>query len=83
MHILSEGKKYSADGNSSVTHSLYSFSQQSIKTFYNPDVATTAWGLESVMETDRLPVGNIPSEANDMDNGRANTLKWITGKNCL
>lgn len=80
MHILSEGKKYSADGNSSVTHSLYSFSQQSIKTFYNPDVATTAWGLESVMETDRLPVGDIPSEANDMDNGRANTLKWITGK---
>lgn len=78
MHILSSGKTYSNDGNSSVTHSLYSFRQKAIRTIYNPNSGvTTAWGLETVMETDRLPVGNIPSSANSADNGRFNTLQWL------
>lgn len=79
MHILSKGRSYSADGNSSYIPSLYSFRQKSIRTMYNtdPSVATTAWGLESVMETDRLPVGSIPASASDAQNGRANMLEWI------
>lgn len=83
MHILSEGRSYSADGNSSYIPSLYSFRQKSIRTMYNTDgtnskkVAATAWGLESVMETDRLPVGSIPASASHAQNGRANMLEWI------
>ena len=77
MHIISQGKSYSADGNSSVTRSLYTFRQKSIRTIYNKDAVNTAWGLEATMETERLRVGSIPSTANDPDNGRANTLKWL------
>ena len=79
MHIISEGKSYSADGNSSVTRSLYTFKQKSIRTIYNKDVVETAWGLESVMETGRLGVGSISENATDPDNGRANTLTCLLG----
>lgn len=81
MHIISQGKSYSADGNSSVTRSLYTFRQKSIRTIYNKDAVNTAWGLEATMETERLSVGNIPSTANDPDNGRANTLEWLGNRN--
>lgn len=77
MHILSSGRQYSQDGNSSYIPSLYTFRQKSIRTMFNPDVANEAWGLESVMETERLDVGNIPASANDPSNGRANMLEWI------
>lgn len=77
MHILSEGRSYSSDGNSSYIPSIYSFRQKSIRTMYNPEVAETAWGLESVMETGRLEPGPIPSTASDLQNGRSNMLKWI------
>ena len=89
MHLIiplegNTGGSYSDDLQSSVIRSLYSFNQRSIRTIFdadNPDL-TTAWGLESVMETDnnsnggRLPVGNIPSSATSTDNGRANMLQW-------
>lgn len=77
LHIISEGKKYSADGNSSVTRSLYSFRQKAIRTIYNKDVANSAWGVESTMETERLEVGSVPSSASSSDNGRANTLAFL------
>ena len=73
---------YSPDGASSVVNSLYTFTQKSIRTVFdvNNQSLRTAWGLESVMETERLPVGNIPGEADNTRNGRANMLKWATGK---
>ena len=77
MHILSKGRSYSSDGNSSYIPSIYSFRQKSIRTMYNPEFAETAWGLESVMETDRLEPGPIPRSASDLQNGRSNMLKWI------
>ena len=93
MHLIiplegSAGGSYSDDLQSSVIRSLYSFNQRSIRTIFdadNPDL-TTAWGLESVMETDdnsnggRLPVGDIPRNATSTDNGRANTLLWTEGE---
>lgn len=84
LHIMSEGAQYSADGNSSVIHSLYTFKQKSIRTIYNiehPDLYK-AWGLEIVMETDRLPVDEEMTEsANDLDNGRYNTWQYIREDN--
>ena len=73
---------YSPDGASSVVNSLYTFTQKSIRTVFdvNNQSLRTAWGLESVMETGRLPVGDIPSEADNTRNGRANMLEWATGK---
>ena len=89
MHLIiplegNTGGSNSDDLQSSVIRSLYSFNQRSIRTIFdadNPDL-TTAWGLESVMETDdnsnggRLPVGDIPRSATSTDNGRANMLQW-------
>lgn len=39
----------------------------------------TAWGLESVMETERLEPGDV-SQGTDSKNGRKNTLKWLENK---
>lgn len=96
MHLIiplesGTGGNYSDDLQSSVIRSLYSFNQRSIRTIFdadNPDL-TTAWGLESVMETDdnrnggRLPASSFPSDGrnnNTTDNGRANTLLWTKGE---
>lgn len=81
LHIISQGAKYSPDGNSSIVNSKFSFKQRSIRTIFNVDKPEleTAWGLESVMETDRLPAGDV-SQGTDMRNGRANCLKWLVGK---
>ena len=84
MHIITGDVHYSEDGNSSVVNSLYTFSQRAIRTIFNVDKEelTTAWGLESVMETKRLPVGEgvITSSASSESNGRTNTLTWMRGK---
>ena len=82
LHIISQGAQYSADGNSSIVNSLYTFKQKSIRTIYNTasDVGK-AWGLESVMETDRLPVDeDMTSDADDLTNGRSNTWTYIQSK---
>lgn len=80
LHIIAEDAKYSADGNSSVVHSIYTFKQKSIRTIYNTasDVQT-AWGLETVTEGDRrLPVDkDMETDINDLDNGRLNTWMYI------
>ncbi len=53
LHIITESASYSQDGNSSVVNSLYTFSQKAIRTVFDTgkESLTTAWGLESVMET--------------------------------
>lgn len=81
LHIITEDAKYSPDGNSSIVHSLYTFTQKAIRTVFNVDKEslTTAWGLESVMETERLVPGDV-SQGTSTRNGRENTLKWLEGK---
>ncbi|MCL1616615.1 hypothetical protein M3090_09445 [Bacteroides sp. ET71] len=76
---------YSPDGASSVVNSLYTFTQRAIRTVFDVNNVTTAWGLESVMEKigsnyGRLPVGEISTDATDTRNGRANMLRWTEGK---
>lgn len=81
MHIIAGGSEYSDDGNSSIVHSKFSFKQRTIRTIFNVDKEglTTAWGLESTMETGRLATGDV-SQGTDTRNGRANCLKWLVGK---
>ena len=81
---LTGGEYYSPDGNTSLVTSLYSFIQRSIRTVYNAEESTLmrAWGLESVMETDRLQVGDVSAAASNSNynsNGRANSLTWMVG----
>ena len=78
LHIITSGATYSPDGNSSVVNSLYTFTQKAIRTVYNvsKEELTTAWGLESIMETDRLNPGNVRS-GSSTSNGRQNTMAWI------
>lgn len=49
MHILCN-TEYSPDKVSSLTTSSFMISQRSIKTFYNVDNTSTAWGLETETE---------------------------------
>lgn len=86
LHIIAQGAQISSDGNSSVVNSTFSFKQRPISTIFNVDKTelTTAWGLESVMETGRMQCGldnrNIQIET-DSRNGRLNTLNIILGPN--
>ena len=81
LHIITEGAKYSPDGNSSIVNSLYTFTQKAIRTVFNvnKETLTTAWGLESVMETSRLVPGDV-SKGTSTRNGRENTLQWLENK---
>lgn len=83
LYLVITKPEYSLDGNSSVVVAEYSFRQRTIRTIYNvdhPDLQT-AWGLESVMETKRLPSGEgYNNKANDTRNGRNNCLRWLVGK---
>ncbi len=86
LHIIAQGSQMSPDGNSRVVNSTFTFKQRSISTIFNVDKTelTTAWGLESVMETGRMQCGldnrNIQIET-DSRNGRLNTLNIILGPN--
>lgn len=86
LHIIAQGSQMSPDGNSSVVNSTFTFKQRPISTIFNVDKTelTTAWGLESVMETGRMQCGldnrNIQIET-DSRNGRLNTLNIILGPN--
>ena len=83
LYLVITKPQYSVDENSSVVKAEYSFRQRTIRTIFNvdhPDLQT-AWGLESVMETKRLPSGdNYNNQANDTRNGRNNCLRWLVGK---
>lgn len=93
LNICVEGSKYSPDGQSSVSRSVYTISQNPIYSFYNPAGSSgdfnTAWGVEASVETTFLPVtpsnnvnGNnfinrFSSGSTDLSNGRANQLKVL------
>lgn len=85
LHICEAGAEYSRDGNSSWAESVITFSQRPVYTFYDPtsDVKT-AWGTESLMETDDvLSIGEYGrtsdnySYPNTPDNGRKNQLNFL------
>lgn len=81
MYLVINKPLYSSDGNSSVVKAEYSFRQRTIRTIFNvnkPEL-TSAWGLESVMETAPLPAGDV-SKGSDKRNGRTNCLSWLVGK---
>ena len=84
LHIIAQGSQISEDGNSSIVNSTFSFKQRPISTIFNvdKDELKTAWGLESVMETERMNCGldKLDIEMNtDSRNGRLNTLNIILG----
>lgn len=81
LHIICHEAKTSTDGNSSVVNSEYSFRQRSIRTVFDveKEELTTAWGLESVMETDHLPTGDVSKGISDA-NGRYNCWQWLKGE---
>lgn len=80
---------YSPDGNTSITNAYITLTQNSIKTIYNTDAKglTTAWGLETTNETQKLPHylgyhGNQGNRTNTKDDGRTNFINfWINGGN--
>lgn len=85
LHICESGAEYSPDGNSSWAESVITFSQRPVYTFYDPtsDVKT-AWGTESLMETDDvLSIGKYSRLSdnyyypNTPDNGRENQLNFL------
>lgn len=84
LHIIAQGSQISPDGNSSVVNSTFSFKQRPISTIFNVDKEelTTAWGLESVMETGRMQKqeeNNNLTYGSSTSNGRMNTLDIILG----
>lgn len=83
--------EYSPDGNTSLTNSYITISQNSIKTIYNPDNTDTAWGLETTNETGKLThvtstgidTNNrleLGKRTNTLSDGRTNFLNfWVEG----
>ena len=80
---------YSPDHNTSITNAYITLTQNSIKTIYNTSDhnITTAWGLETTNETQKLPHylgyhGNVGNRSNTKDDGRTNFINfWISGGN--
>ncbi|WP_293670589.1 fimbrial protein [uncultured Parabacteroides sp.] len=81
MHILCD-TRYSQDQESSLTTSNFLISQKSIKTFYDLENVTTAWGVETVREGDMLAKGTIDPSNSSKTNGRWNMYNYMnyTGK---
>lgn len=82
LHLCTSKEIYSPDGNTSLAESVVTISQKPIYTFYDPtkEDVKTAWGTESMMETDRLPVDkdNLSTTYdNTHSNGRENTLNIL------
>lgn len=77
--------KYSPDGASSVVEAIQTFKQKSIRTVYNVKKSETdlptAWGLESVMEADKLLDLETVNSNTTRDNGRLNTIICLLGDN--
>lgn len=95
LNICVEGSKYSPDGQSSVSRSVYTISQNPVYTFYNPNGISgdfnTAWGVEASVETKFLPIvpdgvdndtftSKFDNEINTPDNGRSNTLNILSSE---
>lgn len=75
------GRQYSPDGNTSWQTASIIFSQMPIRTFYNPQSVSSAWGVESDVETDNLVTYPCPNSLTEYtsskNNGRNNTLKIV------
>lgn len=76
------GRQYSPDGNTSWQTASIIFSQMPIRTFYNPQSVSSAWGVESDVETGNLVTYPCPNSLTEYtsskNNGRNNTLKIVT-----
>ena len=88
--------EYSPDGNTSLTNSYITISQNSIKSIYNSAKTETAWGLETTNETGKLNFAgdpndpslrgnfadlNVGSRDNTLSDGRTNFLNfWVEGR---
>ena len=72
----------SPDGNTSVTNSFITISQNSIKTIYNTSNSATAWGLETTNETGLLGLIATPSSTatNSTNDGRNNFMGFWSGR---
>ncbi|HIZ85969.1 MAG TPA: DUF4906 domain-containing protein [Candidatus Coprenecus stercoravium] len=71
----------SPDGNTTVTNASIAISQTSIKTIYNKEKATTAWGLETTNETGKLQYKNeAPANSNSTSDGRGNFMTYWKGE---
>lgn len=84
--------EYSPDGNTSLTNSYITITQNSIKSIYNPDMTETAWGLETTNETGKLThvtstkihegASEEGQRTNNLYDGRTNFLNfWVGGDN--
>ena len=75
------GRQYSPDGNTSWQTASIIFSQMPIRTFYNPQGVSSAWGVESDVETGNLVTYPCPNSLTEYtsskNNGRNNTLKIV------
>lgn len=80
MHILCD-TRYSQDQESSLTTSNFLISQRSIKTFYDLDNATTAWGVETIREGDMLGTNNFTPSDPSTTNGRWNMYNYMNYTN--
>lgn len=80
MHILCD-TKYSQDQESSLTTSNFLISQRSIKTFYDLNNVTTAWGVETVREGSMLQTGTINPLNPSTTNGRWNMYNYMNYTN--
>lgn len=78
MHILCD-TEYSQDQESSLTTSSFLISQRSIKTIYNPDVVSSAWGIETIREGETL--GSSGKSGNTATNGRYNMYSYMNWTN--
>lgn len=83
LSISNLNAAYSPDGNTSWTDTYITFSQAPIYTFYDPNAVATAWGTESIMETDRLVATEAPTNksSNSMSNGRGNITDFVEDSN--
>lgn len=82
--------EYSPDGNTSLTNSYITITQNSIKSIYNPDMTETAWGLETTNETGKLThvtstgihygAREKGQRTNNLYDGRTNFLNFWVGE---
>ncbi len=82
LHICRGVGNKSEDGASSVIRSVLSFRQHPIYTIYDTSSdVTTAWGTESIMETDPLAASfnhnHRETYENTRDNGRQNQMNFV------
>lgn len=87
LYLCSTGSIYSPDGETSVSHNVFTITQKPIYTFYNTNdpAITNGWGTESINETGPIrptldpgnsddDFSNLAAYPNSLSNGLFNTL---------